>query len=188
MALDKDKIHGLVEIFYQKPPFKTFYVNSTDGTNFIKPTGVFVSLGITTSLKVLEDLRDVLNRMCNITARLVEIKSTRISGQFMNSITRNDPSQYIVDESTVLPNIVLSKEESEEELRKLDDPLKIKSEEYNKLKETMLRVSESANPWVDQKIMKLSGGGYRVFHRYVNYRKEDDGTEYRIGIYVEENS
>ena len=28
--VSRDKIHSLVEVFYQ-PPFKTFYVNSVDG-------------------------------------------------------------------------------------------------------------------------------------------------------------
>jgi hypothetical protein len=185
MALDKDRIHELVEIFYQKPPFKTFYVNSTDGETFVKPTGVFVSLGITTSMKTLEDLRDILSKTPGIKSSIVEIESVKVAGTFMNHIINTNPTQYEVDPETVKPNTVLTKEETEEELKSLE---KIgKRDEATKLKDAITRVQESPEPWTTHSVMKLESGGYRVFHRYVNYKKSDD-TEYRLGIYVEENT
>lgn len=185
MALDKDRIHELVEIFYQKPPFKTFYINSTDGKTFVKPTGVFVSLGITTSMKTLEDLRDVLNKTPGIKSSIVEIESIKVAGTFMNHIINTSPTQYEVDPETVKPSIVLSQTETEEELRNLEKLEK--RDETAKLKDAITRVQESQEPWVTHSVMKLDGGGYRVFHRYVNYKKTDD-IEYRLGIYVEENT
>lgn len=183
MALDKDRVHEIVEIFYQKPPFKTFYVNSTDGLEFCKPLGVFISLGITTSLKVLKDLRDVLNRTPGMKASIVEIESTKVAGQFMNRVVREEPeSQYIVDPGTVFPNTVLGEAEANRLLSELSSSGK--NNEYVKLRDTILRVTESGS-WEDKKVMKMSEGGYRVFHRYVNYKKEGD-LEKRLGIYVEE--
>jgi len=185
MALDKDRIHELVEIFYQKPPFKTFYVNSNDGESFVKALGVFVSLGITTSMKILEDLRDILGKTPGLKSRIVEIKSYKIAGTFMNQVTSDDPHQYEVDPESVAPNVVLSEAEATKELKELEESGK--REEASKLKEAILRVNEAPDPWISRQVMRLENGGYRVFHKYVNYKKEDD-TEYRIGIYVEEST
>ena len=85
-----EEVHKLVSIFYQ-PEFKTFYVNSSDGEKFTMPSGVFVSLGITTSMEVLKSIRDVINTGDEYSAELVEIVSKRIAGtQYMNSVTRNN--------------------------------------------------------------------------------------------------
>ncbi len=183
--LDKDRIHELTEIFYQKPPFKTFYINSTDGENFTKPLGVFISLGITTSLKVLQDLRDVLGKSPGLKTSIVEIRSKKIAGQYLNQVTRTDPDQYEVSTDTVAPCIVWDEAEATSELKRLES--ESKNQEAQKLRETIARVSESPDPWVNQLVMKTEAGGYRVFHKLTNYKKTDE-VEYRLGIYVEENS
>lgn len=184
MALDKDRIHELTEIFYQKPPFKTFYINSTDGSTFVKPLGVFISLGITTSMKVLTDLRDVLGKTPGLKTSVVEIKSIKIAGQYLNQVITVDPKQYEVSPESVLPNKVLSKDEAYQVLSQLEESGQ--GQEAQKLRETINRVSEGSSPWVDQEIMKIEDGGYRIFHHLTNYKKTDD-AEYRLGIYVEES-
>lgn len=187
MALDKDKVHEIVEIFYQKPPFKTFYVNSTDGVNFCKPLGVFISLGITTSFKVLTDLAKILCRTPGMTARVAEIVSTKVEGQFLNVLSDSIPdTQYEVNPETVAPSKVLGKSEAEAQLQELMD--QGKTEQYMKLRDTIARVQEDpAGAWTNKQVMCLDNGGYRVFHRLVNYRKDVDDTEYRLGIYVDED-
>lgn len=184
MALDKDRIHELTEIFYQKPPFKTFYVNSTDGSTFVKPLGVFISLGITTSMKVLTDLRDILDKTPDLRASIVEIKSIKVAGQYLNQVITVDPKQYEVSPDSV-PNEVLSKDKAYQVMDELVESGKI--QEARKLQETINRVSESSSPWIDQEIMRTENGGYRIFHHLTNYKKIDD-VEYRLGIYVEENN
>ena len=97
MAVHKDRIHELVEIFYQRR-FKTFYVNSENGKTFSTPSGVFVSLGITTPLRVLWDMQKVLSQEYN--ACLAEIKSDIVGGQYMNIVTdrkEDEIAQYIID-------------------------------------------------------------------------------------------
>ena len=92
--INRDKVHSLVEVFYQ-PSFKTFYVNSVDGETFVKPVGVFVSLGITTSLKVLEDIKNIISGSEGYSATLAEIKSKKVAGQFLNTVTcTTGPKQY----------------------------------------------------------------------------------------------
>ena len=107
--IDKDQIHELVGLFYTTP-YKTFYVNSVDGKSFTKPTGVFVSLGITTSLKSIEGIKDILNNYQGFSAEVVEIKSTKVSGQFLNVISKRDNiSQYDMEE---IPEKCFNREES----------------------------------------------------------------------------
>ena len=185
MALDKDRIHELTEIFYQKPPFKTFYINSTDGETFVKPLGVFISLGITTTMKVLTDLRDVLGKTPGLKTSIVEIRSIKVAGQYLNQVLRVDPEQYEVSPETVAPNTVLGKTEADGLLKELEVSGQVA--EAHKLRETIARVEESGNPWIDQEVMKIKEGGYRIFHHLTNYKKTDD-AEYRLGIYVEEST
>ena len=112
MAVHKDKIHELVEVFYQRR-FKTFYVNSTDGKTFTTPSGVFVSLGITTPMRVLWDMQKVLETQGYNTC-LAEIKSDIIGGQYMNIVTNrkeNEIGQYIIDLSQY-PEKVMNEVES----------------------------------------------------------------------------
>ena len=54
--INREKLHNLVGLIYS-PTYKTFYVNSLDGMSFVKPYGIFVSLGITTSKRTLEEVR-----------------------------------------------------------------------------------------------------------------------------------
>lgn len=178
--IDSERIHNLVEIFYQKPPFKTFYVNSLDGQEFVKPVAVFVSLGITTSVKVMTDLAEVLGRTPGISTKLVELRSTRIGQHYMNYVTNDvDPGQYQVDPGTVAPKrVIMGKENVILELDHITDPV-----EYMKLKEVYNRI-ESENSWDTQGVLCL-GDGYRVFHSICNYKREGE-HEYRLGIYVEE--
>ena len=58
--IEKTRIQELIKVFYQQP-FKIFYVNSEDGENFIKPKGLFISLGITTSMKTIESIGQVIS-------------------------------------------------------------------------------------------------------------------------------
>ena len=189
--INRDKIHSLVEVFYQ-PPFKTFYINSVDGETFVKPIGVFVSLGITTSLKVLEDIRGIINDSDEYNAVLSEISSHKVAGQFLNTVIKTgNPKQYkIVD----LPESVMDEEKSKEELQRMKglmDP----SQSLETLKEYAPKISRlqdligkltSTNGWDAHLIQREDNGEYRIFHQYINYKKEGD-VEYRVGILVTDN-
>ena len=80
--ISRENIHDLVSIFY-RPTFKTFYVNSLDGVNMKKPYGVFVSLGMTTSLETLNNIKDIISDSKDYNAVLAEISSRRVGNQFI---------------------------------------------------------------------------------------------------------
>lgn len=190
MAINREKIHDLVEVFYQ-PTFKTFYINSTNGTTFIKPIGVFVSLGITTSMKVLEDIKSIINSTEEYEATIVEISSKRVAGQFLNTIiNRVDPKQYrLTDFSDDIMDEKKSKEKLEE-MKNLMSPeqdlevLRTYAPRISRLQDLIDKLT-TTNGWDAHLIQEKDDGEYRIYHQYVNYRKDGD-IEYRVGIYVKE--
>lgn len=192
MAINREKIHDLVEVFYQ-PTFKTFYINSTNGTTFIKPIGVFVSLGITTSMKVLEDMKEIINSTEEYEACLVEISSKKVAGQFLNTIiNKEEPQQYkLTDFSTNIMNEKESREELDR-MKGLMNPeqdlgiLKTYAPRISRLQDLIDKLT-TTDGWDAHLIQNCGEGEYRIFHQYVNYRKEGD-IEYRLGIYVKEKS
>lgn len=184
----KEKVHQLVEVFYPQP-FKTFYINSEDGKTLSQPVGVFVSLGITTSLKVLGNIINAINGSDKFSASLVEIGSVRDEGIFLNYITSKNPKQYRVDESSLslldkkktileIEMLQYSVEEccSLEEVQRVGSAVSRLGSLFQKLEET--------NGWSDHSIQKTDLG-YRIYHLNINYMKKDD-IEYRIGILVNE--
>lgn len=189
--INRDKVHSLVEVFYQ-PSFKTFYVNSVDGETFVKPVGVFVSLGITTSLKVLEDIKNIISGSEGYSATLAEIKSKKVAGQFLNTVTcTTGPKQYKI---TNLSEDIMGEEESKAELERMKN-LMNPSQDLDILKEYAPKISRlqdlidkltSTHGWDAHLIQKEDSGDYRIFHQYINYKKEGE-LEYRVGIFVTED-
>lgn len=188
--MTREGVQSLVEVFYH-PTFKTFYVNSLDGKSFVKHTGVFVSLGMTTSLKVLEDIKEVISAHNGYHACLAEISSKKVAGQFLNTVTKLEGiEQY---ELTEFDANIMDREKSMSELDKLRESMNI-DEDLDTLKDTVPKISklsslitklDETDGWKNHLIQKESENNYRIFHRLVNYRRQGD-VEYRIGIYVTE--
>lgn len=188
--ITREKINEIVEVFYQQN-FKTFYVNSIDGKSFVKPLGVFVSLGITTSLKSLEDIRSVIANTEGYSAVIAEISSKKVGSQFLNTIINLEtPKQYVLDNSG---DNFLNKEKAEEELNKLKEKMNT-GEDIEVLQKYAPKISKlqdlinkltSTNGWESHSILK-EDEDYKIYHQNVNYRKDGD-IEYRIGIFVSEN-
>ena len=190
--VDKKKIHELVGVFY-RPTYKTFYVNSVDGESFIKPTGVFVSLGITTSMKVIEDIRNTIEENTDYSAMVAEISSKKIGSQFINTITNIDnPQQYRLESfgENVLDEAAAKAElEGMMELMNPQQDLSVLNEyapKVSRLQDLINKLTDS-NGWDSHAIQRIdeSEGSYGVFHKLVNYRVDGD-VEYRLGIYVRE--
>lgn len=179
-------LRDIVELFYQSP-FKIFNVNSIDSKTMVKPFGYFISLGITTSLDSLKTIRDYISKSdYGIDARIVEICSTRSDkyGDYLNVLL---PTKE--DEITKYPSLipdgtqVLEKDQVEELLGELQ--VKIQEGDFGlsplrqKICDTMEKIGDD---W-DSKALQIKEGVVGVFHKYVNY-KRDDSSEYRIGIYA----
>lgn len=190
--VDKKKIHDLVGVFY-RPNYKTFYVNSLDGESFVKPVGVFVSLGITTALKVIEDIRDIIMENTDYIAQVAEISSRRSGSQFINTITNTtNPQQYRIEEfdDTVLDESEARKELGEmRELMSPDQDLAVLNEYAPKISrlQDLIDKLTASDGWDSNAIQRVaqSEGSYGVFHKLVNYI-QDGNIEYRLGIFVRE--
>ena len=178
----KNTLRDIVEIFYQAP-FKIFNVNSTDGKTMIKPIGYFISLGITTSLDSLRTISDYISRSdYGFESRIVELES-RVSeeyGDFINTLSGREVKKY---PSIPPPGIkIMGETEATEYLQELTD--KINSGDYSvsvekqKLSDTLRRITN----W-DEFCLQIKDGVPGVFHKYVNYQKNEN-SENRIGIYV----
>lgn len=185
MPVIREKIHEIVEVFYQ-PTFKTFYVNSVDEETFIKPIGVFVSLGITTSPKVIESIGEVIAGY-DYDTRIVEISSRKINGQFLNTITSENPSQYMIEDS----DDILEEDRASAELSRLKaymnpsedlEVIQTYAPKIQKLQELIDELNRASDGW-DTHVIKIENGDYKVYHKLVNYKNTGD-VEYRIGIFV----
>jgi len=181
--IEKQRIQELIKVFYQQP-FKIFYVNSEDGITFIKPKGLFVSLGITTSMVTLEKLRGTIEDTYPETSpKLVELVSKRgESGQYLNALTTSEPHPYTI---TDLPPNLMTKEEAEQELARLRENIKTNLDiqlltATQKLQEFIDRIKN----WDEHQIYKTDDNEYKIFHKTSNYKKEGN-VEYRIGIFVD---
>jgi len=193
MAISREKIQELVGVFYQ-PTFKTFYVNSVDGNNFVRPIGVFVSLGITTSMKVLEDIKKVIQGDENLDACIAEISSKKIADRYLNTITNlTSPRQYKLDETD---ENVLNEEQARKELSELKSSMTVEKDletlqknapKISKLQDLITKLTDSQS-W-DSHLIQKDEDDYKVFHKFINYWKDDtNDIEYRIGIYVSEKN
>lgn len=185
MSISREKIHEIVEVFYQ-PTFKTFYVNSVDEKTFIKPIGVFVSLGITTSPKVIDSIGEVIAGY-GYETKVVEISSRKLNGQYLNTIVSETPEQYEMEES----ENTLGKEKASSELSRLKefmDPtedletIQKYSPKIQKLQELIDELNRTPDGWSSH-VIKIEDDDYKIFHKQINYKKSED-VEYRIGIFV----
>ena len=190
--ISREDINNLVGVFYH-PTFKTFYINSLDEKTFVHQTGVFVSLGITTSMKVLNNIKGVIETYQGYSASIVEISSRRVADQFLNTVIKTqDIQQY---ELTDLGDDVMDRGKAIQELDHLKEKLNVE-EDLEVLKDITPKISkltglisklDKQDSWSQHLIQKDVGEeDYRIFHKFVNYKQEGD-VEYRIGIYVIEN-
>ena len=185
--INREKIHEIVKLIYSSN-YKTFYVNSLNGKDFVKPAGVFVSLGLTTSLDTLSGVNNLLSGMNEYGSRLVELSSIKVGNQFLNTITNDEnPTQYPIEN---IPEEVMDKERSEAELEELRSKVSLHSDlstitEYspkiNRLQH-LINLLDESNGWDHHGIQKADNE-YRIYHLYLNYKKVE-GKEYRLGIFV----
>lgn len=187
--MNKVKLKELIEVFYQQP-FKIFYVNSLDSVNFIKPTGLFISLGISTSEFTMNKLKTIIeNTYPESCPRIAELMSIRTdSGDFLNTITNNhDPKPYKLDEEKT-DLVLLDKTSAEKELSELREQLI----NNNSVPESVLIRTQKLleciemihDRWEENRIQKRENDEYKIFHLISNYKKDKNDVEYRIGIFV----
>lgn len=195
MVIDRESIKRTVEVFYQGP-FKVFTVNSEDNETFCREKkGVFVSLGLTTSLETITEIKDILNKVPGVKARIAELKSSRVYGQFLNTITEREESgvkPYVLD----YPENSYDRTATEALIKSLTDSCK--SPDNSEIGETIKEIQrirelqsllEGGDGWKNSVIFKNDSGDYKIFYKVSNYYPLNDekDSSYRIGIYVEED-
>lgn len=192
--VNREDVNELVSIFYHKTKYKLFNVNSIDGEEFTKPFGIFVSLGMTTSLKQIQDITSAISRCKGYTARVAELGSIKIGGIYLNYLTDNDSiQQYPLDGKD---DKLMNRDEVLETISKLVDKSKDLDTNQTELVEISGKLNrltylnnqlEESDGWSTHAIRE-EDGDYKIYHLRLNYKKDpDSNVEYRIGIFVEEN-
>ena len=182
----KETLRNIVELFYQSP-FKIFNINSIDGETMVKPFGNFISLGITTSLESLKNIRDYISKSdYGFEARLVEICSTKSDkyGDFLNTLLPTPEDSISKYPSEIPSNTrIMGKEETLKALREIQTQIQGGDFRLSSFRQKLSEVLERVGEDWDSKAVQIKDSTPSVFHRFVNY-KRSDGSEYRIGIYV----
>lgn len=191
--VSREEVSELVNIFYHKTKYKLFNVNSVNGEEFTKPLGIFVSLGMTTSLKQIQDITSAISHCKGYTARVAELGSIKIGGIYLNYLTGADPiQQYPLDEGN--SEGLMNRDEVLETISKLVE----QSKDLNTSQAELVEISgklnkltylnnqlEESDGWGTHAIME--DGDYKIYHLRLNYKKDPDSNiEYRIGIFVED--
>lgn len=193
MNLSIKKVQEIVETIYQ-PTFKVFTVNSKDGIDFSKPIGYFVSLGITTSIDTLKDIRSFLSDQLKGQiefAKISELLTTKKYGQFMNKIIKamNEDEIYQYD-SSLIPENILGETECNLELNSLKKKIN-ESTEIEEIRSYSNRIGRLSNlvgkigrknEWGIKGII-YENDDYKIFYKKVNFKENDSGM-YRIGIFI----
>lgn len=178
---NKTEIDRIVEKFYQ-PSFKTYYVNSIDGTELVRPFGVFISLGMASSKETIHSIASRLKNY-NLDAVVAELASKKTSYGYLNYVTSTkNPKQYRQEYKKGMMN----EEESKVELEKLRSQLDSGADP--EIMDALLREISSLTNCLekindDKYIMKGTDGNYRVYSYNVNYKKDGE-KDLRLGIFV----
>lgn len=178
--IKKAEIEELVSIFY-RPAFKTFYV-SKDDKHPLSRVGVFVSIGITSSLKTLEYVKESIESTGEYKADLCEIVSYFTEDDMyvnlINKLGDEIKDQYKINSLTVEEGTVLEREEALKELAYKKE-IGSDTESIQKLIDKL----DTNSGWTRHAILKSFSGDYSLYHKYVNYISKD-GKDYRLGIFV----
>lgn len=154
-------IAEITKLFFRSKDFKIFEVF---------PEGWFISLGLTTSFETLEKLKNVFRNsdydFKEVT--LAELESTRNRyGTYDNIITKTwGLEKYSADETSKEGCIVLGKDHREE---------------YPQLAKI---IESSEGSWNEYAILISPDKDPVIYYKKINYKRVDDDTELRIGIYV----
>lgn len=91
MIINKELVTRVVDSCYSSP-YKIFTINSHDGYTLTKPLGLFVSLGITTSMITMTSVADEISSQLRVNTCLAEISSRLINNRYINCIDKSGNS------------------------------------------------------------------------------------------------
>lgn len=87
MIINKELVTRVVDNCYSSC-YKIFSINSKDGVHINRSTGLFVSLGITTSVNTMRKIKTDLSNQFDTNISIAEIESRLINGRYSNVVTK----------------------------------------------------------------------------------------------------
>ena len=153
-------IADITNMFFRSKDFKIFEVS---------PEGWFISLGLTTSFETLEKLKNVFKNSDYDfkIATLAELKSMKNNETYENMITRTEG---------------LSKFDAEDKLK--EGCFVLGEDHKNDYPQLSQVIESSEGSWNDYAILISPDKDPVIFYKKINYKRLDNNTELRIGIYV----
>ena len=191
--MTKQEIEDTVSLFYPSS-IKVFYVNYAGGSELTPPfRHAFVSLGITTSIKTMSELRDNLNNIDYLKATLATVRTIRNeSGRYCNEVLKfgdyTQADQYKAEKASDSEyERLLDRDAS---LDMYEELLGVEHTDLAEKLKSTINLFDEKGLWKDMAILfDIVDGKPRIssFHKFVNYRVDPQkNAEYRIGIMVEE--
>jgi hypothetical protein len=146
---------------------------------------------MTTSLETLTSICDFISSSNKgYLARLAEIRSSRVNGQYINAISNlENPHQYRIED---LPEDIMQREDAIKELDILKEQVSMKNSSLGDITENAYKIHkltalintlDSSNGWDSHVIQKEGDKDYHIFHLLLNY-EDREGVKYRLGILV----
>lgn len=85
MSVNKEMVTRVVDSCYSSP-YKIFTINSYDGVHVVKPLGLFVSLGVTTTMRTMSIVLHELIDQLKVNASIAEISSRYVNNRYINNV------------------------------------------------------------------------------------------------------
>lgn len=191
--MTKQEIENTVSLFYPST-VKVYYINSSNGKEYVPPyRRIFVSLGITSSIETISQIKDCLDSISYLNASLATIRTVRNSeGRYLNEVIRmgddyTQEDQYVATglKDSTESDVILDREAALDLSDKLTDDTNY---ELSYQLKALISKFDEKGCWSDLGISYNKEEKTVVpFHKYINYRQDKEtGAEYRIGIVVEE--
>ena len=200
--INKEMITRVVDELYPSK-YKIFTINSEDGINIVKPIGLFVSLGITTSMSTIQMICKKINSSLNISSYVSEIESRMVSGVYVNKVTKTENvSQY---DSGILSNgTLIDKNQLLGMIRDVKDKMITSKDDdefmrYNNILYKLSKISrkmKSSEPFSDENYSVIVSDNNDRFNaslvnnkiNYMQYNEINNGINIivhkRIGILI----
>lgn len=203
--INKDLISRVVDDCYSSH-YKIFSINSRDGINSGRSLGLFISLGITTSMTTIRMVMDRLkNQFPENNVVISEIESRLIDGRYTNKISKStNVTQY--NSGSIQYGKIISESELCELVSSLKNKLLDNKDDDDLVLEYSCRISKVAKiinkisssdtyNWEDYSVSVINTDkefNISVVNNRINYIQEKEvynGSDIivhkRVGIFVE---
>ena len=172
MIANRIEVVRVVDSCYSNS-YKVFTINSKNGYELGRSIGLFVSLGITTSLATMTSVMNSLKEVFREDINISEIESRLVNGRYLNAVL-NENVTYQYDSGSYSTGKVISEKESYELLRKLISKISVESD----IKELSKELSKAEKL---SRILDKFRTGTLNWNEYLIYLIDSD-SEFTISV------